>query len=193
MGRSQGQSVKRGVLVQEGFTTVSTFSSHFGVCWAEHLAVSFFFQAERVMAGAAVRGRQRFLRSTWGHEQMAMKMAIATCAHHSVQTATSRPTVVVFLTSDSEEMCYGISISDIDVSSFASSELVVSDTGLVALAFSVDGTCTCSTELGWSSASPPLVPSVARRVRAHDHACSTWFSSVQRRLAGAPHLLSKCV
>ena len=47
------------------------------------------------MAGAAVRRRQRFLRSMWRHEQTTIKMAFATCAHHSVQTASHRTKVAV--------------------------------------------------------------------------------------------------
>ena len=80
-----------GVVVQEGCTPVATFSSHFDVCQAENVPIS-FFQSQRVMAGGAVRRR---LRSIWRHEQLAIKMAIGTCAHHSVQTAIYRPRVEV--------------------------------------------------------------------------------------------------
>ena len=90
-----------GVVVQEGCTPVATFSSHFDVCQAENVPVS-FFQSQRVMAGGAVRRRLRLLRSTWRHEHMAIKMAIATCAHHCVQTAIYRPRV--------ELVYHGISI-----------------------------------------------------------------------------------
>ena len=48
------------------------------------------------MAGSAVRRRLRSFRSMWRHEQMSIKMAIAKCAHHSVQTDTHRPKVAVF-------------------------------------------------------------------------------------------------
>ena len=41
-------------------------------------------------------GASVFFRSMWRHEQMSIKMAIATCAHHSVQTDSHRPKVAVF-------------------------------------------------------------------------------------------------
>ena len=51
------------------------------VCCFETLAVCTF--AERAMAGAAIRRRQRFLRSMWRHEQLSLKMMAASMSHHS--------------------------------------------------------------------------------------------------------------
>ena len=51
------------------------------------LAVCTF--AERAMAGAAVRRRQRFLRSMWRHEQLSLKMMAASVSHHSWQNRES--------------------------------------------------------------------------------------------------------
>ena len=45
--------------------------------------------AARVMAGAAVRRRQRFLRSVWRHEQLCLRMMAATMSHHSWQSRAS--------------------------------------------------------------------------------------------------------
>ena len=47
------------------------------------------------MVGVAERRRQRFLRRVWRHEPLAIKLAIATGACHSVQTASYRPEVTV--------------------------------------------------------------------------------------------------
>ena len=59
----------------------------------QHLAVCTF--AERAVAGAAVRRRQRFLRSMWRHEQLSLKMMAASMSHFSRQ---SRESVVFKLT-----------------------------------------------------------------------------------------------
>ena len=45
--------------------------------------------AESVMAGAAVRKRQRFLRSMWRHEQLSLKMMTTSMSHHSWQSRES--------------------------------------------------------------------------------------------------------
>ena len=47
------------------------------------------------MAGSAMRRRQRFFRSMWRHEQTTIKMTIAICAQHFVQTDSHRPKVAV--------------------------------------------------------------------------------------------------
>ena len=52
-------------------------------------------KAERDMVGASVRRGKRLFRSVRRHEQTNIKMAIATCAHHSVQTDSHRPKVAV--------------------------------------------------------------------------------------------------
>ena len=57
------------------------------VCCFETLAVCTF--AESAMAGAAVRRRQRFLRSMWRHEQLSLKMMAASMSHHSWQSRES--------------------------------------------------------------------------------------------------------
>ena len=44
---------------------------------------------ERAMAGAAVRRRQWFLRSTWRHEQLSLKMMAASMSHDSWQSRES--------------------------------------------------------------------------------------------------------
>ena len=54
------------------------------VCCFETFAVCTF--AERAVAGAAVRRRQRFLRSVWRHEQLSLKMMAASMSYHSWQT-----------------------------------------------------------------------------------------------------------
>ena len=57
------------------------------MCFFETLAVCSL--AERAMAGAAVRRRQRFLRSMLRHEQLSLQMMAASMSHHSWQSQES--------------------------------------------------------------------------------------------------------
>ena len=121
----------KGVLLQEGCTPVATFSSHFVL--AELKISGQLFQADRVMAGAGVRRRQRFLRSMWRHAQTAIKMAVATCVHLRASRFTSTKSRCFFKTKDSRLAFFGITILMLTLIQ-VSFDLVASDHDFMGLA-----------------------------------------------------------